>query len=162
MLNIAIQHIIHLTKKQRYALHDGIDIVVTGISIPVWHLGKNTSEPAKEVFCNYYLRNSKNDIPLKIKKDGYEITLPYRKGEKLEISNEDWRELNLHNPDKLDLMYQQCKTEISSKNILDKKDGGDTHLKYREHSNAKHKDKIINVSHYVKILDIQELENSLL
>jgi len=57
MLNLTIQHFIHLARDQRYALHEGIELVVVGVSIPVWFLDKVTSEPAKEVFCRYYLKN---------------------------------------------------------------------------------------------------------
>ena len=62
MLSIAIHHNIWLTRDQRYAIHDGAEIVVVGVSIPVWvHNNKVTSEPAKEVFCKYYLKNPKQD-----------------------------------------------------------------------------------------------------
>ena len=67
------------TKEQRYELHEGQELQVTGISVPVWYVNKITSEPAKEVFCNYYLKNTHEDIPIKILEDGYEIYLPMKK-----------------------------------------------------------------------------------
>jgi hypothetical protein len=160
MLNLAIQHVIHLTRSQRYALHDGIHLVVTGMSVPVWYMDKATSEPAREVFCKYYLKNTKEDVPIEAKDDGYELTLPFREGKGLEISNEEWRELNLTNPEKLEHMYDQCVQEVSSKNLLDIPDGC-AHLTYREHSEVLHDDKKLHIIHFVQICDVGDLLESL-
>lgn len=161
MLNLAIQHVVHLTRSQRYALHDGIDLVVTGMSVPVWYVDKATSEPAREVFCKYYLKNAKADVPVEAKDDGYEITLPYRQGKSLEISNEDWRELQMKNPEKLEHMYDQCVQEVSSKNLLDIIDGGSAYLSYREHSEVMQDDKKLHIIHFIQICDISQLLESL-
>lgn len=161
MLNLTIQHVIHLTRDQRYALHDGIDLVVTGISIPVWCLDKTTSEPAREVFCTYYINNSREDEPIVAKDDGYELSLPYREGKSLDISLEDWRELNMKNPDKLERMYNKCVQEISSKNLLDISDGGSAYLNYREHSELEHENRKMQIIHYVTICGIERLNESL-
>lgn len=161
MLNLTVQHLIHLSKNQRYALHSGIELVVFGISIPVWHIDNVTSEPAKEVFCKYYLKNTKQDAPIVVRDDGFEIVLPYRQGKGLEITNEEWRELNFKNPEKLELMYQKCVQEVSSKNLLDIKDGGSGHMSYREHNKLKEPERILNVMHFVQIESMDKLENSL-
>ena len=162
MLNLAIQHVIHLTRNQRYALHDGICLVVTGLSVPVWYLDKDTSEPAREIFCKYYLKNAKEDHAIEVKPDGYELTLPFREGKGLEISDDDWRELKMKNPDKLEHMYEQCLQEVSSKNLLDVTDGGGTYLSYREHNEITQKDgSKLHMVHFVQMYDISQLQESL-
>lgn len=48
-----VGHTLHLTPEQRAALVAGGTVVVTGVSVPVWSTGAETSEPAQEVFCEY-------------------------------------------------------------------------------------------------------------
>ncbi len=132
MLSLTIHHNIHLNREQRYALHAGTEIVTVGVSVPVWHLNKITSEPAKEMFCKYYLKNPHQELPIKIVADGYEIVIPYRAGVKLEISNEEWQELRQNNPAKLNELQKKCVREISSKRLLDLSDGGSAYLSYKE------------------------------
>ena len=161
MLNLTIQHVIALTRNQRYALHEGINLVVVGVSVPVWYMNKATSEPAKEVFCKYSITNTKDDTPIMAKGEGYELVLPYREGKSLEITDEQWRELNMKNPDKLERMYANCVQEVSSKNLLDIKDGGCSHLSYREHSKIRHEGKELQIVHFIQICDIERLKESL-
>lgn len=158
MIKLTIQHNIHLTRDQRYAIHEGIELIITGISVPVWFKDDVTSEPAKEIFCKYYLKNSnKNNLPIQILKDGYEITIPYRTGNKLNISDEEWRRLNRDEPDKLNLMYDRLIGEVSSINLLDVKDGGSKNLSFRESNKTKKDNKLLNVMHFVNIKSIENL-----
>jgi hypothetical protein len=157
MLNLAIQHNIHLTREQRYMLHDGQTIDTIGVSVPVWFMQKKTSEPAKEVFCQYKLSNPKKDMPIQILEDGYEITLPYREGTELTISDEEWRYLFFNNQSRLDALYKNIIPEISSKHLLDVKDGGCGCLNYREHNKAKHGDRMMTIMHYICIESIEVL-----
>lgn len=165
MLNLTIQHFIHLTRPQRYALHEGIQLVVVGVSVPVWFMQKNTSEPAREVFCKYYLSNGREDRPIRILDDGYDICLPYRKGKKLlndkgkPLSNEEWRELNFTNPDKLDALYHRHVTEVSSAQLLDPPDGI-KYMAYREHDKVKYEESELVIVHYVNLLDVEQLTES--
>jgi hypothetical protein len=161
MLSLIIHHNIHLNREQRYALHDGKDVQTVGISIPVWYYKNMTSEPAREVFCNYYLKNPKKDVPIEILKDGYEISIPYREGIPLNISNEDWRILNIYHPEKLQQLYSQTVEEVSSKNLLDVKDGGSGWLTYREHNKVKIGNKLLNIMHFVCISTIESLIESI-
>jgi len=161
MLNLAIQHIIHLTRSQRYAIHEGINLVVTGVSIPVWYMGQATSEPAREVFCQYTLSNTKQETPIVIRPNGYDVVLPFRRGKSLDLSDEDYRELMIKNPNKLEHLYQQCVPEVSSKNLLDLKDGGASHLSYREHSELMHEGKKLQLVHFMQIYDIDRLTDTL-
>lgn len=162
MLRLTIHHNIHLNREQRYALHKGEDISVVGVSIPIWFIKKGTSEPANEIFCNYYLKNPKKEIPIKILDDGYEITLPYREGKTLPITDEDWRKMNLKNPDVLDDMYLKTVREVSSKNLLDVEDGGsDGFLNYRELNKVIIKEKELNIMHHITINKIENLLESM-
>lgn len=160
MLNLSINHNIFLTRDQRYALHGGIDLVVVGFAVPVWFTNKTTSEPAKEVFCKYYLKNNKRDLPLKVLKNGFEIHLPFREGQKPEITDEQWRLLN-NDPLKLEEYYKSCISETSSKCLLDVKDGGSKHLFYREHNKIQKNEESFIMINYVCMEDMEELNNSL-
>lgn len=162
MLSLTIQHNIHLTREQRYALHAGEQIETIGYSVPIWIANKNTSEPGKEVFCRYVLKNPKEETPIHIMKDGYEITVPYREGTKLEISNEEWRQLNEKDPNKLEAMYRNLLPEVSSKRLLDIADGGNGGtLIYREQNKVKRDDQTISIMHYVSIEPIELLISTL-
>lgn len=161
MLSLTIQHNIHLTRDQRYALHDGIDIVAVGQCVPVWFMEKVTSEPGREVFCNYYLYNTKEDTPIQILEDGFEITLPHRPGESLNMRDDEWRRLNREDPDKLRAMYDNLVKEVSSKNLLDIKDGGGQCLVYREHNKIKKNDSMLNIMHFVQMNDMEHLTGSI-
>ena len=162
MLNLTIHHSIYLNKQQRYALHEGIDLVVVGVSVPVWCFKNFTSEPGKEIFCNYYLKNQKKDHPIQILEDGFEITVPYRPGSAPPLSDEQWREWNLKDKKKLEEHYESCVNEVSSKNLLDIKDGGGKCLTYREHNQVKKGDTLMKILHYVGIEDEEVLLESLI
>lgn len=161
MIRLTIQHNIHLTRDQRYALHEGIELVVVGVSVPVWFQDNMTSEPGKEVFCRYYIKNPKEDCPIQILENGYEIIIPYRLGQKLSISDEQWRYLNFKEPEKLKAMYKSLVNEVSSNNLIDIKDGGSECLKYREHNKIKKGEEMMNVMHFVNIGTIESLIESI-
>jgi hypothetical protein len=124
-------------------------------------MDKVTSEPAKEVFCKYHLKNTKEDIPITIQDDGFAIVLPYRESKGLDLTNEQWRELMFKNPDKLERMYQNCVQEVSSKNLLDLEDGGSQHLVYREQNKVQQGERLLNLLHFVNIGDIDTLNQSM-
>lgn len=160
MLSLTIQHKIYLTKEQRYALHEGINLVVVGVSIPIW-FGKNyTSEPGKEVFCRYYLKNTKKDIPIQILEDGYEIVIPNRKGWRPEISDEEWRKMKQEGTVQKKY-YDKCISRVTSKNLLDIKDGGSECLFYREHNKVIKNEVTTKTAHFINIEDMELLTNSL-
>lgn len=157
MLTLAIYHGIHLNRNERYALHNGHDIATTGISVPVWFKGKMTSEPAKEVFCRYILRNPRKDFPIQILQDGYEISLPYREGYAPTISDDEWRKLNAEQPEKLDLYYSRFIPEVSSRNLLDVADGGVGSLAYREQNKVKKEKYEVTIIHYICFDSVEKL-----
>lgn len=161
MLNLAIHHNIHLTREQRYTLHEKQSFTVTGVCVAVWYVGKKSSEPAREVFCNYHLSNPQEELPIQILEDGFGICLPYRPAKKISISDNEWRTLNLENPELLTAMYRRIKPEISTLNLLDYKDGGTKHLSYREHNKLLKNKILVNIMHYVNMNDIEELSQTM-
>jgi hypothetical protein len=161
MLSLTIHHNIYLTKDQRYAIHRQEDVEVIGISVPVWYVNKVTSEPAKEVFCRYILKNPKKEVPVIILEDGYEISVPYREGTQLEISDEEWRTLLREDPDKLESLYRGTVQEKTSKNLLDFADGGSECLSYRELNKVKKRDQLLNIMHFINIDKIEKLTNTI-
>ncbi len=163
MLSLAIHHNLWLTREQRYAIHAGIELVIIGMSVPVWvENDRSTSEPAKEIFCKYYLKNNKIDCPIQIKEDGYEITLPNRDGTLPKLTDSEWRILNMQNQSKLEGHYQKCSRQSSSLNLLDLKDGGSKSLSFREHNKSKRAEGFINFIHFVSMMDIDDLTSSLI
>jgi hypothetical protein len=161
MLNLAIHHNIHLTRDQRYSLHKGNEVSVVGLSVPVWFYNKMSTEPAKEVFCWYTLRNFGKDMAIAINTDGYEIMLPRRSAKELEMDNEEWRKLNLEDKDRLTEIYSKLAPEASSKCLLDVIDGGSEWLSYREHSTIEKDSEKLNIMHFVCISTMEKLTSSI-
>lgn len=160
MLSLTIHHKIYLTKEQRYALHEGIKLVVVGVSLPVWFAKNYTTEPAREVFCKYRLKNTKKDVPVSILDDGYEIVLPNRKGWKPKISDEEWREMN-KDMALQKKYYDKCISRVTSENLLDAKDGGCECLFYREHNEIVKNQVSTKIAHFINIEDMKLLNNSM-
>jgi hypothetical protein len=154
MLRLTIYHNIHLTKDQVYDLHNGKNIKVVGVSIPIWFIGKLTSEPANEVFCNYYLKNPKQETPIKILQDGYEISLPYYMGATTTVATA------MDNLTNLKSIHSKSAKEVSSKNLLDIIDGGSEFLNYRELDKINVNNKELSIMHYVVINRMQKLQES--
>jgi len=155
MLALTIHHNIRLTRDERYKLHEGEDVVVVGVSVPVWFINKTTSEPAKEVFCKYYLKKSDKEMPIRILKDGYEVTIPNRKARTPRtLTDEQWRKLT---PEAQGDYYDRCVSEVSSKNLLDISDGGSGSLTYREQNQIKQGGEMMSIMHYVNIGSIDDM-----
>lgn len=76
MATLVIAHNIFLTKEERYKLHSGEPIEVTGVNVPVWFEKGNTSEPAQEVFCKYRITNTKENKAIVPFDEGYNISIP--------------------------------------------------------------------------------------
>jgi hypothetical protein len=159
-LTLTVHHTIHLTREQRYALHAGNDVEAVGVSLPVWCDKDLTSEPGKEVFCKYVLKNTKKEIPIKTTPHGYEIVIPAKnmKPPKEEISNAEFWKMT---EEELAAHYKERGPQASSKNLLDHKDGGSLSLCYREHNKIKFNKTMLNVVHFVNIEDMDRLLGSL-
>jgi hypothetical protein len=129
MLSLVIHHNLYLTREQRYALHARQDVECVGVAVPVWVSGASTSEPAKEVFCRYLLKNTGEQIPIKLVPDGFELVLPDHKAvSRPSIVADQWIE-----PTEEEKAALQA-PGTSSINLLDLADGGTGTLMYREHS----------------------------
>lgn len=160
MLTLSIQHNIYLDRNQRYALHNQEDINTVGVSTPVWHFKEKTSEPAKEVFCHYFLRNPRKEIPIKILKDGFLLCLPFRipRRQQRELNNSEWLSMN---QEQREAYYTAIPREMSSASLLDIQDGGSETLIYRESNTVKNGDKFMKIVHYVSLYDIKYLNGSI-
>lgn len=163
MLSLAIHHNIWLNRDQRYAIHNGVEIVTVGCSMPVWvENSKTTSEPAREIFCNYYVKRQDTEVPIQVVDDGYEITIPNRTGTLPKLTNDEWRHLNANHKDKLHDLYDKCKKSNNSSDLLDFKDGGSKRISFREHNKVKKNNTYINFIHFVNVADIDFLTSSLI
>jgi hypothetical protein len=158
-LGLIIHHNIYLNREQRYALYDGQDIEVSGVSVSVWCRGKVTSEPAKEIYCRYLVRNLGEDQPIKMVKDGFEICLPNKKPIVSHVSDEIWRDMSVAERDEY---YALFKNGASPLNLLDVKDGGSGCLMYREHNKIRYADDDgpITIIHLIQLRDIRILEET--
>jgi hypothetical protein len=155
---LSIYHNIHLTKEQRYALHNGDLVETVGVSVPIWSKGILTSEPAHEIFCRYRLSNPEGEIPIKICDDGYNICIPRKEVNRRvpELDDYTWR--NLSDEDLADY-YAQRGEPVSSVNLLDIQDGGSASLTYRERNRLPQS--AVEVHHYVNIADVSQLLESI-
>lgn len=86
MNNVAlfVTHNIFLTKEEASEVADGRTLSTTGHCVPVWVDAKTgkTTEPAKEVFCQYVLHNSEEaerEVRV-LPRKGYEIFIPRLSG----------------------------------------------------------------------------------
>ena len=61
-LILAISHNIFITEDQEKEILERNPVELMGVSVPVWHHSGKSSEPAKEVFCKYFIHN----IPFKM------------------------------------------------------------------------------------------------
>jgi len=122
MLTLTISHNIFLTREERYKVTNGEQIEVLGISIPVWFLRGNTSEPAREIFCKYIITNDDKNTPIFATSSGFQLNLP--------------KVIDNQNTEKI---------------LLDIKDGGAECLFYREFDKVS-KPIIYDIIHYVQIM----------
>ena len=158
---LSISHHIYLTAEERYNLHDRKEIETTGASLPIWFYRGTTSEPGAEVFCRYILRNEQEEESIISNAEGgYEINLPQLpKGHKKpKLSDEDWLKMSFEEKEK---WYLENKAPLSSKNLLDYKDGGGKHLGWREHNKLMKYGKTLSIVNFVQIDDISDLTESL-
>jgi hypothetical protein len=161
-LSVAVEHFVHLTKEQRYALHSGETIKCIGHNVPVWNDKGRTSEPAREVFCNYTLLNDKDStITIKQHKDGYEINLPQLPPKYVPappVPLDLWRTWK---PEDREKYSKKFKTPVSSISLLNIKDGGSEVLGFGQIDRANLNGTPVNLIHYVRIATRESLIESL-
>lgn len=158
MATLTISHNIFLTREQRYDLNNDIAIKVVGVSVPViLSNNKTTSEPAKEVFVNYTIKNG-NLLRINCNSiDGYTIDVvkmsPYRL-----LPEKLWDTLT---PSQKDIWYTKNEPNPSVHDLLDIKDGGKEWLAFRQMQTIKKDNKNLEIIHYVEIKKIETLVESL-
>lgn len=162
MITLAISHNIFLTKEQRYALHNRQDTEAVGISVPVWFIKGNTSEPAEEVFVKYLIKNCQEDQAyIKNIKSGYVVNVPqlpasYKPPER--IPDDEWREMGVI---RQELWYADNKAPASSNGLLDIKDGGGGYLSFKATSKTTKNNTAISVVHFIEINSCEDLTETL-
>jgi hypothetical protein len=161
-ITLSISHSIFLTNKQRYDLHAGKSIKIVGASMPVWFCKGTTSEPAEEVFCKYTINNKPGDAYIRrTKNNTYVINLPQIPEDYKDpvLSNDRWRKMSEN--EKI-TWYETHPSPLSSKNLLDIKDGGYKNLNFRIQKKANIRGTEANIIHFVLIKGIEELNESLI
>jgi hypothetical protein len=162
IVTLSVSHSLFLTEKQRYDLHQGKTIKVIGVSMPVWFFKGSTSEPAEEVFCKYTLNNKKGNAYVQATKNNtYIINLPqvpddYKEGI---LSNEQWRKMT---GGEKSLWYKSNPIPLSSKKLLNTKDGGCQSLSFQIQHEINVDNTKSNIIHFVLIKKIEELNESLI
>lgn len=148
MATLTISHYIYLRREERYKLHNGESLEITGISVPVWFHRGNTSEPAKEIFCKYKLTNEPTNKIIVSTEEGYQINLP----QKLELGGENVpKEVQ-------DVVSVKLGT---SERLLDTKDGGSELLEFRQYNKIKKDIQEFNVVHFVEIKPYELLRDTM-
>lgn len=148
MATLTISHYLYLSRDQRYKLHAGEPIEITGVSVPVWFHKGSTSEPARELFCKYKITNEPVNKAIVPMDEGYHINLP----QKMELAKEDVPQ------EVQEVAAIQLGT---SERLLDIKDGGSEWLEFRQY-NKVHQDKhAFNVVHFVEIKPDELLQDTL-
>jgi hypothetical protein len=156
-----VSHNIYLNKEQRYDLANGKTIKTIAVNTPVWFYQFNTSEPAKEMFCQYVLTNKKEDVFVYPTESGYKINIPqipenYVKHKKM--SDEKWRGMTLENQEE---WYATHPNPINGNNLKNIEDGGAAYMRFPFDIKVRWKGKIVKQSHQVEIKDINSLMESL-
>jgi len=145
---LTINHNIFLTKNQRYLLFNGNNVETIGVSLPVWVERNNqlqwneTSNFSNEIFVKYILTNNYEKNPIETLEEGYKINLP-----------QPFMGTNIS--------YDKIAKKLSSKNLLDLRDGGGSYLFFIESNMVKIHNDLIKIKHYVKIEDITSLEKTI-
>lgn len=162
LIVFTVSHNIFLTREERYLIHDGKSVETTGIAI-INEFSSNDKEEKqeilKEIFCKYVISYCKENVPVQITSEGFVVKIPHRpKKTIVELTDEDFLKLNSREYNNL---FKKNTSEISSKNLLDLKDGGDESLIYRERYKGVLGNKKILQTHHFQISDIGVLINSL-
>jgi hypothetical protein len=160
---LVISHHIHLTREQRYELHNNGVVETTGVSMPIWHYKGETSEPGSEIFCTYLITNDPAVSRVYCVKTGYEINLPqipldYKPTKP--FSDLEWRGLTKRQQED---WYLRTEPPASSKNLLDLVDGGSNgFLFFTKMDSFRRRNKNIDIVHEVQFIPMEKLVESLL
>jgi len=152
MLTLSITHNIFLTKEERYRLHQREPVETMGVSLPVWFYRGNTSEPAQEVFCKYFLTNKPENSPIVNMRVGYQINMPQKQELPPELQ---------HLPPHITQSLGYNQEIMTTQNLLDVQDGGGEWLYFRQYNKVRKNRRVFNVVHFVEIKPIEKLMETL-
>lgn len=159
---LTIAHNIFLESAQREELANGKTIRVVGSSLPVW-IAKDqtakkgfTTEPAKEVFCQYHITNNPKKIPVCRTKEGYQINLPQlpEDWKKPELSNDDWRKMS---EKEKSVWYEKNRRPPCGEDLS----GERGYLNWKEIGKEKMGNKTVDIINYITIDHKEKLETSI-
>ena len=148
MATLTVSHYIYLSREQRYKLHSGESLEVTGISVPVWFHRGTTSEPAKEMFCKYKLTNEAVNTAITTMDEGYNINMP----QKFELGGENVP------AEVQEVVVVQLGT---SEKLLDLQDGGSEWLEFRQYNKVQQGVHKFNIVHFVEIKPNELLQDTM-
>lgn len=148
MATLTASHYLYLDRSQRYDINSGKDVVCDGVYVPVWFHDGKTSEPAKEVFCSYTLRNSRKRTGIEPKDSGFTIDLPY-----FEVVGDGPTD-----PEVVRAAQQRIGT---SECLLDLDDGGFECCEFRFYYKKKLDKLEHNIVHFVEIKPVEMLIDTL-
>jgi hypothetical protein len=147
MPTLTVCHYLYLTREQRYALHEGQELEVTGITVPVWFHKGNTSEPAQEIFCKYKLTNDRQGTRVVNNAEGYEINMP-----SVEVKNEYVDS---------ELIKSVQNKLGTTERLLDQEDGGLEWCEFKFFQKMQIENKQYYNIHFVEIKPLQILTDTL-
>ena len=160
-LTLHVYHGLFLTRDQRYSLADGETVETVGVSVPVWSLGGNTSEPASELFCKYVLTNKIGATKITPFGEGYLINIP-QLPLNLKIpdapSNEEWRKMTSLQQER---WYAKTSAPKTGGALRDIGDNGAEYLRFHETKRIQRDGRTVTLYHVVEMQDIQELLDTL-
>lgn len=157
---LVVSHNIFLTKEERYAVIYGQTVKVIGISIPIWAQQGNTTEPAREIFCNYTISNSHIEKLVSFAEDGYTISLPYTtiRMRANKLPDEAWLKLSRAEQE---IFYEKNPQIVTARCLLDPSDGGGAYMKFKYRCLMNKNNNNIATFHFVEIKTIESLIASL-
>lgn len=155
--NLIVSHTIFLNKEEIERLFSGLSVRTIGCSVPVWFQKGTTSEPAEEVFAQYYISTKKSKLEAKTFDAWYKINIPkltadYEPPER--IPDDLWREMPII---EREIWYDNNTKPISVDDLMDAPLGGN-YLKF------KHLEKLeyTTIVHFVEINTVERLMESLI
>lgn len=164
-LALFLTHNIFLTKKEMELLLNKESIQTIGCCVPVWVDAKTgkTSEPAREIFCKYKIKNETKQKEIKIiNKKQYEIYLP-NKTNWVPPPKLDFERLSFMNSEqRMSFMKKRDKWWFDNPRPQDVSNLSNGYLRFEiKKIKRKIKDIQYNVQHIIEISKKERLEESL-
>lgn len=157
MAVLTMAHYLYLDRSQRYSLHEGKTLHVTGVCVPVWFQKGNTSEPAPEIFCKYIIANDKTGANINRTATGWHINMPH-----VELVGENAKSDDPEVEKMVEEILRDYHKRIgTSERLLDATDGGVEEVEFRYYHKMEIDKKLHHVIHFVEIKTLDLLLNTL-